>query len=86
MARYRITYWRQIPSMVTAQAGDGSVAKVQLPQRFQELIDEEAMRLGMAGSGDYLEQWRQDEWQDAEGTPDEVATAVAARIEEEWKP
>ncbi len=86
MAEYRVTYWRDIPSMVAARDASGAQAKVQLPQSFQEAIDEEAMRLGMAGSDAYLEQWRLGEWQDAEGTPDEVCAAVAARLEEEWSP
>ena len=43
MAEYRITYWRDIPSMVTARDESGATAKVQLPDRFQELIDQRAM-------------------------------------------
>ncbi|MDX6544646.1 MAG: Virulence factor, partial [Gaiellales bacterium] len=39
MAEYRITYWREIPSMVTAREGDAT-AKSGLPARFQEAIDE----------------------------------------------
>jgi hypothetical protein len=81
MAEYRITYWREIPSMVTARAADGAVAKVQLPDRFQEAIDEAAMQLGMAGSDAYLEQWRQGEWEAGEGSPDEVAADVARRLD-----
>ena len=42
MAEYRITYWRDIPSMVTARDESGATAKVQLPGRFQELIDQRA--------------------------------------------
>src|SRR6478609_8077943 len=58
MAEYRITYWRDIPSMVTARDESGATAKVQLPDRFQEVIDQRAMDLGLAGTNEYLEQWR----------------------------
>jgi hypothetical protein len=69
--------------MVTARDGDGGVAKVQLPDRFQEAIDEAAMELGMAGSDAYLEQWRMGDWEAADGTPDEVAAAVARRLDDD---
>ena len=85
MAEYRITYWREIPSMVTARDGDG-MSKAALPDRFQEAIDEAAMRLGMAGSDAYLEAWVQGEWQEADGAPDEVAARVAAELDEAHPP
>jgi hypothetical protein len=83
MAEYRLTYWREIPSMVTARDADGGIAKVQLPDRFQEAIDEAAMELGMAGSDAYLEQWRMGEWEAADGPPDEVAASVAKRLDDD---
>jgi hypothetical protein len=83
MAEYRITYWREIPSMVTAREGEAT-AKSGLPARFQEAIDEAAMRQGMAGSDAYLEQWRHGEWQPQPGSPDEVASGVAERLDAEY--
>ena len=62
MAEYRITSWREIPSMVSARSDAGEVVKVPLPDRFQEAIDELAMRTGAAGSDDYLADWVQGEW------------------------
>ena len=84
MAEYRITYWRDIPSMVTARDESGATAKVQLPDRFQELIDQRAMDLDLAGTNEYLEQWRLGEWEAADGQPDTVAAAVAAKLDEEF--
>ena len=66
MAEYQITYWRELPSLVVAREGDVQ-AKIQLAPRFQEAIDEAAMRLGDASSGDYLEGWRRDDWTPGEG-------------------
>jgi hypothetical protein len=83
MAEYRITYWREIPSMVTARDGDGT-SKAALPDRFQEAIDEAAMRLGMAGSDAYLEQWRHGEWVESVGTPDELVARVAEQLDTEF--
>jgi hypothetical protein len=44
VSEIQVTFWREIPSMVAARQGE-EVAKVQLPQRFQEAIDE-AGKLG----------------------------------------
>ena len=61
MAEYQITSWRDIPSMVVAREGD-NITKVQLAARFQEAIDEAAMRLGEVGSDDYLAGWSRSAW------------------------
>ena len=83
MAEYQITLWRDIPSMVVAREGD-NVTKVQLAGRFQEAIDEAAMRLGEVGSDDYLAGWSRSEWTSADGNHASVAAAVSERLESEW--
>ena len=45
-----MTYWRDLPSLVVAREGD-TVTKSQLASRFQEAIDEAAMRLGATVTG-----------------------------------
>ena len=84
MAIYQITYWRDIPSMVTAQEGRRNRARVELPPRFQTAIDEAAMRIGLSGTDAYMEQWHKSEWRERDGSPEEVAEAVAAQLEEEF--
>jgi hypothetical protein len=60
------------------------VAKVPLPQRFQEAIDEAAMRLGETSSEAYLEGWLRGPWQPGDGEPTPLAHAVAAELEAQW--
>jgi Virulence factor len=84
MAEYRITRWEEIPSMVTARDGAGGIAKVQLPDRFQEAIDEAAMERGLAGTDAYLERWTHGDWVAEDGAPDAVAARVAERLEQEF--
>jgi Virulence factor len=84
MAEYRITHWRGIPSLVTARDASGASAKVQLPDRFQEAIDEAAMASGMTGSDDYLEEWGQGDWMERDGSPADVADTVARELDEAW--
>lgn len=86
MAEYQITYWQEIPAMVTAQAGRRNRARVELPPRFQEAIDAAAMRAGLAETDAYLEQWRRGEWQERAGAPADVAAAVARELDAAYTP
>jgi hypothetical protein len=83
VAEYQITYWRDLPSLVVAREG-AEEAKVPLPARFQEAIDEAAMRLGETSSDDYLAGWRRGDWTAADGAASTVAAAVVAGLEQEW--
>jgi hypothetical protein len=85
MAEYQVTYWRELPSLVVARDG-ADESKLPLPMRFQEAIDEAAMRLGETSSDDYLAGWRRGPWSQREGGPVELAAAVAAELEERWPP
>jgi len=51
VAEYQVTSWRDLPSLVVARDGE-HVTKAPLAPRFQEAIDEAAMRLGETGSDD----------------------------------
>jgi Virulence factor len=85
MAEYQITSWRDIPSMVVARDGD-DVTKIQLSARFQEAIDEAAMRLGEVASDDYLAGWTRSDWTTADGDHAHLAGVVAEQLEDEWTP
>ena len=84
MADYRITYWKDIPSQVDAFDGTERVRQP-LGGEFQELIDAAAMRLGLSGTDAYLEEWRMGPTLRREGTPQEVAAAVAADLEAQFE-
>ncbi|NUR05554.1 MAG: hypothetical protein HOQ22_12660 [Nocardioidaceae bacterium] len=83
MTEYQVTYWRDLPSMVVARAGD-NVTKAPLAPRFQEAIDEAAMRLGETGSDDYLAGWTRGAWTAADGSSTEVADRVVSDLERHW--
>jgi hypothetical protein len=95
MAEYQITSWRDLPSLVVArdahggEAGadqPGAVTKIPLAARFQEAIDEAAMRLGETSSDDYLAGWGRSAWLPGAGDHAALAAAVAAALEDEWPP
>lgn len=80
MAKLRITYWRDIPVLVTARDPDGDVT-VPLSPGFQDLVDRVAMQEGFAESDDYLAQWRPGPEEERSGTARAVAETVAAECE-----
>jgi hypothetical protein len=80
MATYQLMRWQDIPVVVEASAA-GVVHKEQLSARFQALVDLVAMKLGLAESDAYLEQWNKSARQARDGSAEEVAKAVAAEIE-----
>jgi len=80
MAKITILSWQEIPSAVIVKGADGT-KKVQLSQRFMELIDMVAMRRGLDGSDDYLEHWHKEKRPNREGAAQDVVDAVAAELE-----
>jgi hypothetical protein len=85
VAEFRVTYWRELPSLVTARDG-GHTAKAALDPRFMIAIDEAAMRLGATDSDAYLEGWAQGDWEQRSGSPEHVAEAVAKELDAEYDP
>jgi hypothetical protein len=83
VAKYHILYWKDIPSVVEASDATDS-ATVQLSDRFQLLIDAVAMKLGLDGTDEYLEQWDHGDEQERPGRARDVADAVARELEEKF--
>jgi hypothetical protein len=83
VTEFRVTWWRDLPSLVTARDGEHT-AKAALDARFMVAIDEAAMRLGAIDSDAYLEGWRQSEWEARDGSPEEVVAAVAAELDDDY--
>lgn len=84
MATYRILYWQDIPSVIEVKEGRRA-RKHQLSGRFQELIDQVAMRKQLFGTDAYLEQWRKGPQQDRDGSPEEVLRQVSEELESRFE-
>ena len=69
--------------MVTARSGD-EISKVSLESRFQEAIDEAAMRAGAVDADAYLSGWVKDPWLEYPGSPLEVAEAIALELTKQF--
>ena len=83
MASYQIIAWKDVPAMVEARDGSETVTR-QLSDRFQQLIDSAAMRLGLQDEDAYLDLWARGDVQERSGSAAEVADAVAAELEERF--
>ncbi len=84
MVKVSVLCWQEIPSVVEAKDGR-SVRKVQLSQRFQELIDLVAMKRKLDGSDAYLMHWNKTPRAAPEGNLEEVATRVVQEIEADYE-
>jgi hypothetical protein len=80
MTTIQIVYWRDIPAQVKVKAGPTRATR-QLSERFQEAIDQAAMRAGLSGTDDYLSQWHSADQPERDGEPEAVAEALAAELE-----
>jgi len=83
MIEYQITYWQQIPSMVVFK-NESETTKSILANRFQEAIDEAAMRIGAVDSDAYLAGWNKGEWIKQEGNLSEVSEKIVSELEEQY--
>ena len=83
MAKYRIFYWKHIPSSIVVE-GDGRTIKKQLSQKIQNAIDAYAMMEGLTSTTDYAAQYKRGDWIERNGMPEEVAEALLAELETEF--
>ncbi|MEL6871485.1 MAG: virulence factor [Pseudomonadota bacterium] len=79
MAKQTIIYWRDIPAQVVVKRGRTS-EKRELPEVFQQAIDQAAMVAGAKDSDAYLAEWRRGDPAPVEATDlgEAADTAVAA--------
>lgn len=80
MTSLTVLCWQEIPSVVEAKGEDGT-HKIQLSQKFQELIDLIAMKRGLGGSDDYLLHWCKEKHPESDAPAQAAAETLAAEIE-----
>jgi hypothetical protein len=83
MAELTVIYWRDIPAQVVVRGDGRALERVLLSDRFQEAIDEAALRAGLFGTDEYLGEWRRESRPCSDDLEGE-ARAEAARLEGEF--
>jgi Virulence factor len=86
VTRCRVLSWDGIPAQVKVYEPGRRPLSAEMPKWFVEHIDREAMRRGLLGSDEYLEQWSWTEVGEREGDAEEVAAQLVAELEAEWEP
>jgi hypothetical protein len=84
VASFQILYWQTVPSLVKAFDDDGTEVKRELPDWFQQEIDNRAMTQGLTGTDEYLEQWHWGEVDERPGAAADVLDAVTRELEAEY--
>ena len=84
MAKYKILYWKEIPTQIRVEDEFDDVT-VMLDERFMNLIDAQAMKQGLQDTDAFLAEWRWSEEEEREGPAQEVAAGLKVEIEaKEW--
>ena len=83
MTKFQILYWHDIPLQVKAQEGRTRASKP-LSDRFQVAVDNASMEAGLTGTEEYLNLLQWSDFQEREGTPDEVVAALVAELEAKY--
>lgn len=79
MATYEVLYWHDIPIQVRARDGERRASK-QLPQRFQNAIDNAAMKAGLIDDEAYLSLFNWHGPIEREGSAEEIVNQVIAEL------
>lgn len=80
MAKYKILYWKEIPTQIKAE-DDFDDVTVMLEDRFMALIDAQAMKEGLRDTDSFLAQWHWSEEEERQGSAEEVAAALKVELE-----
>jgi hypothetical protein len=80
VARYRILYWKDIPTQIRVD-DELDDLNVMLDERFMRLIDAQAMKDGLTETDAFLAAWHWSNEEEREGSAQEVADALKDEIE-----
>ncbi|MFT6945398.1 MAG: hypothetical protein ACJASZ_000889 [Yoonia sp.] len=83
MADVTVVYWRDMPAQVIVGRGRRGT-KLPLPERFEQAIDRAAMKSGAAESDDYMSGFRKADSVPVDGTDQEAAETMVAKITTEY--
>lgn len=83
MAQLIVVYWRDIPAQVIVKQRR-ETAKRQLAERFETAIDRAAMHAKLAGTDDYLNEWRRADPVEVSDNLEAEAEKAAAAIEADY--
>ncbi len=84
MAKLSVLYWQDIPTIVEGRDKHG-VQKVELSKRFGELVDMIAMRKGLVGTDQYLQNWKRKRIPDSDLSASQSVHDLVKEFEERYE-
>jgi hypothetical protein len=76
--------WKGIPTTVRARDDVGGRVSREMPSWFAQEVDRVAMREGLTGTDEYLDQLQWSDEAEEEGDAAAAADTVVARLAAEW--
>ena len=84
MTKIFILSWQDIPTVIEARDYNG-IEKVELSKRFSELIDLIAMKKGIVGTDDYLQDWKKKKLSSTNKTAKQVVLEMSEYFEGKYE-
>ena len=76
MTKIFILFWQDIPTVIEARDVTG-IEKVELSKRFGELVDLIAMKKGLIGTDDYLQNWKKKKFPSTKRTAKQIVLEMS---------
>ena len=84
MTKIFILFWQDIPTVIEARDATG-IEKVELSKRFSELVDLIAMKKGLVGTDDYLQNWKKKKFPSTQKTAKQVVLEMSEHFESKYE-
>ncbi|MFL2803221.1 MAG: virulence factor [Paracoccaceae bacterium] len=84
MTKVSVLFWQDIPTVIEARDLTG-IEKVELSKRFSELVDLVAMKKGLIGTDDYLQNWKKKRLPSTEKSAKQAVLEMSKYFERKYK-
>ena len=84
MTKTFVLFWQDIPTVIEARDATGT-EKVELSKRFSELVDLIAMKKGLIGTDDYLQNWKKKKFPSSTKTAKQTVLEMSKYFESKYE-
>ena len=84
MTKIFVLFWQDIPTVIEARDSSG-IEKVELTKRFAELVDLIAMKKGLIGTDDYLQNWKKKKFPSSKKTAKQAVLEMSKYFESKYE-
>ena len=84
MTKIFVLFWQDIPTVIEARDSSG-IEKVELSKRFAELVDLIAMKKGLIGPDDYLQNWKKKKFPSTKIAAKQIVLEMSKHYESKYE-